>query len=242
MHLDYALITKIGSRDNNEDSVAAKVTYARGLFVVADGLGGHGKGEVASAIATETFMALFEDYSGDMGGFLAKALDSAQLNILHEQNIQKAQQDMKTTCAALLLTDDIFRIAHVGDTRVYVFLKNKVKARTLDHSVSEMLALSGDIKEKNIRNHPDRNRLLRTMGVNWDSPQYDIMEDMPNTKNHAFLLCTDGFWELCIEKKMCAFLKKSKTASEWLSMMAAEVEQNGIGKDMDNYTAIAVLQ
>jgi len=238
--MNYATMTEVGTRDNNEDSIAVLETRNGSLFVVADGLGGHGKGEVASALATESFILNFSDYEGDMNEFLESSFLTAQENIMQAQAAQKLSNEMKTTCVALLITDNIARIGHVGDARAYVFHKNKMKSRTRDHSVTEMLALSGDISERKIRNHPDRNRLLRTMGIVWDSPQFELSDDIQVIDNSAFLLCTDGFWELCTEKKMCSFLKKSTTAKEWLDMMTNEVLKNGTGKDMDNYSAIAV--
>ncbi|MCL2662965.1 MAG: protein phosphatase 2C domain-containing protein [Oscillospiraceae bacterium] len=240
--MDYALISETGTRDNNEDSVAVLETDAGSLFVVADGLGGHGKGEVASALATESFVLDFSDYDGDIDIFLSDAFMNAQNNIMHAQTSQGGKSDdMKTTCVALLVADGLVRIGHVGDARAYLFNKNKLKTRTRDHSVVEMLVVSGEIREKHINKHPDRNRLLRTMGIEWESPQYALADDIPLPECQAFLLCTDGFWELCSEKKMCAYLKKSKTAKEWLDLMTDEVEKNGQGNDMDNYTAIAVL-
>ena len=244
--MDYAQVTKPGTRATNEDSLANVENSLGSLFVVADGLGAHGKGEVASAIAVETLRKAFsapasgaDTFSVDT--FLAEAMLEAQAAILREQQVQRSPLEMKTTCAALLLADGACRTAHVGDTRVYTFYNNKMKTRTIDHSVPQMLALSGEIKEKHIRHHPDRNRLLRVMGVDWAMPQYELSAAVPLAECQAFLLCSDGFWELCSEKKMCAFLKKSGNAALWLDRMTEEVEKQGRGRDMDNYTAIAVF-
>jgi len=239
--MDYAQITMPGSRDYNEDSVIALQQDDGYCFVVADGLGGHGKGEVASAIATDTFKRNFDIGNIPPDAFIPEIFLAAQYNIMQEQKVQNATFEMKTTCVALSISDGIVRIGYVGDTRAYVFQKNKVKYRTLDHSVPQMLVMSGEIKEKQIRNHPDRNRLLRVMGIDWDNPKYELSEEYQLSDCQAFLLCCDGFWELCDEKKMCAFLKKSTTAEQWLQLMTEEVKRNGQGKDMDNYTAIAVL-
>jgi len=242
LNMDYAMISEIGTRDNNEDSVAVLETDTGSLFVVADGLGGHGKGEVASELATESFVLDFSDYDGDIDDFLPSAFMNAQSNIMHAQASQSGKTyDMKTTCVALLVADGRVKIGHVGDARAYVFFNNKVKTRTRDHSVVEMLLASGEIKERHINNHPDRNRLLRTMGIEWESPQYVIADEIPLSECQAFLLCTDGFWELCKEKKMCAYLKKSTSAKAWLDQMTGDVEKNGHDNDMDNYSAIAVL-
>ncbi len=239
--MDYAYITKPGTRNYNEDSAMFLEKEGAHLFVVADGLGGHGKGEVASAIAVETFKESFENGDIVAESFLAETFSKAQENILKEQKIQNATMEMKTTCVSILVENEYVKIGHIGDSRAYVFKKNKVKTRTLDHSVPQMLAISGSIKEKQIRNHPDRNRLLRVMGVQWDTPRYEIAEPLSLTDCQGFLLCTDGFWELCTEKKMCTFLKKSKNAKEWIDMMVEEIERNGTNIDMDNFTAIAVI-
>ena len=111
---------------------------------------------------------------------------------------------------------------------------------TLDHSVPQMLVAAGQIKEKQIRNHPDRNRLLRVLGIDWDTPKYQIADAIAREKNQAFLLCSDGFWELIEEKKMQHCLKKAKTPEQWLKLMEEIVLKNGQGKNMDNYSAVAL--
>jgi serine/threonine protein phosphatase PrpC len=239
--IDYAYISECGNRDINEDSYCALDNEAGSLFVVADGLGGHSKGEVASSIVTDTFASLFKDTTAYGVGYLTDAFVNAQNRVLEEQSLSRNHSNMSTTCAALLIADDLCHIGHIGDTRVYLFNKNKVKLRTLDHSVPQMLVISGDLKEKKIRNHPDRNRLLRAIGTEQDTPRYELAEPANISECQAFLLCTDGFWELCTEKKMCSFLKKSKSAREWLDYMKDEVIHNGRNCDMDNFTAIAII-
>ena len=239
--LTYKIITKVGSREHNEDAVACVELGGNYCFVVADGLGGHGKGEVASQKVVEVFEREFRLGPEDNEGFLDNAFSNAQAEVLKMQQREGDKLGMKTTAVALSVINSAVRWGHVGDSRLYVFVKNKVKLRTLDHSVPQMLVLSGELKEKHISTHPDRNRLLRVIGVEWDSPRYELSDDMELDSCQAFLLCTDGFWE-CIEpKKMGKFLKKSKSVDQWLDMMTAEVEKNGKGQDMDNYTAIAVI-
>ena len=238
--MDYATISKTGSRENNEDAFLAAENENGSLFVVADGLGGHGKGEVASAIVTGTFQRMFSECDAGRETFIPEAMLAAQDEIMREQRSSCARSDMKTTCAALHIAGGTYRTGHVGDTRIYVFRKYKVDSRTRDHSVPQMLAMSGEIKERQIRGHPDRNRLLRVLGIEWDSPLYELSDALPMDDCQAFLLCSDGFWELCDEKTMCRRLKKSGNAAQWLEAMASDVERRGGGKDMDNYTAIAV--
>ena len=239
--LTHNMLTHTGTREYNEDSAISVKTNGNYCFVVADGLGGHGKGEVASQKVTEVFGREFRVNAERNEHFFEHAFATAQDEILALQKAEGTKFEMKTTAVCLSIIDGICQWGHVGDSRLYAFYKNKVKFRTLDHSVPQMLALSGEIKEKHIRHHPDRNRLLRVIGVEWDSPRYELSEEFPLTDYGAFLLCTDGFWELIDPKDMGKFLKKSSTVDEWLELMAAEVKKNGSGQDMDNYTAIAVM-
>lgn len=147
---------------------------------------------------------------------------------------------MKTTAVALAVDDKKAYVAHIGDSRLYIFRKNKVMTRTLDHSVPQMLALCREIREDEIRNHPERSSVLRVMGIEWEKDMFDVMKPVPLRKCDAFLLCSDGFWELITEEKMCDYLKNSDSADEWLGMMTKEVRKNGKGREMDNYSAIAI--
>jgi len=239
--MTYHSLTQPGTREINEDSTAILEQDGRLCFVVADGLGGHGKGELASQKLTEIFSQAFALGAEDGEAFLSSTFTLAQDEIMSEQKRLGVAFEMKTTAVALTILNNKCRWGWVGDSRLYMFRKNRVKARTLDHSVPQMLALSGDIKEKQIRRHPDRNRLLRVLGVEWDSPRYEISDEMDLVDCQAFLLCSDGFWELIDEKRMCALLKKSSDAKQWLEAMTAEVTANGTERDMDNYSAIAVM-
>ena len=203
-------------------------------------MGGHGKGEVASALVVEAVGQIFNSAQKIDEDFLRSAFQLSQEALIDEQIRQDAKTDMKTTAVAMYIDGNKVQWGHVGDSRLYAFAKNKVKLRTLDHSVPQMLVFAREIKEKQIRNHPDRNRLLRVMGIEWEKPMYELAEQTQLEKYQAFLLCSDGFWELIDEKQMCKLLKNSSTVEEWMQAMVEVIKQNGIGKNMDNYTAIAL--
>lgn len=235
----FSYITNKGSRNINEDSVGCFSNGANRCFVVCDGLGGHGMGDVASQIVVDVFESQFKQTS-NMADFMPNAFEAAQSILLSEQAERNAKMKMKTTCVALATDEKNAYIGHVGDSRLYVFNKNKVKYRTLDHSIPQMLVLSKEIKESEIRNHPERNYVLRVMGIDWEDPMYEISPSIKLKKCQAFLLCTDGFWELILEEDMCRLLAESDSSEEWLEKMAEIVKKNGEGKNMDNYSAIAV--
>lgn len=235
----YHLLCNTGGRNNNEDSVGMYQREEEYCFVLADGLGGHGKGELASCLAVESAVQVFA-VSGMDEGIMERSFGEAQSMILENQKKDYTAQDMKTTLVILHIGEEQLGWGHIGDSRLYYFKDEKLVQHTLDHSVPQMLAASGKIKEKQIRNHPDRNRLLRVLGVDWDSPKYQVEEPVARQGRQAFLLCSDGFWELIDEKKMIHSLKKAKTPAEWLELMETIVRKNGRGKNMDNYSAVAV--
>lgn len=238
-NLTHAVFTNVGDRQVNEDSVGIFKNGKNNCYILCDGLGGHGMGEIASSLVVSVFEDQFQK-TDDVVNFLGQTFVASQDILMAEQKVRNAKRKMKTTGIAVVTDDRNAYIGHIGDSRGYVFYKNKVKTRTLDHSIPQMLVLSGEIKESQIRNHPDRNTLLRVMGVEWDDIMYELMAPIPLKKCQAFLLCSDGFWELIDEKEMCDQLKVAHSVEEWLANMVRIVQINGKGKNMDNYSAIAV--
>jgi serine/threonine protein phosphatase PrpC len=229
-------LTNPGNRGVNEDALDILEQAERSAFILCDGLGGHGNGDVASKLVVEQMKHFLE-----AGATIEESILQAQEALLRHQIAENAGDSMKTTVTCLTISGENARFGHVGDSRIYYFEKSKYKMRSQDHSVPQMLVNRGDIKEKEIRHHEDRSRLLRVMGTEWNGPKYQIVEDFPVTDKSSFLLCSDGFWELIDERMMCKTLKKSKSPREWLERMEVIVKENGKGTDMDNYSAIAVF-
>lgn len=240
--VEYATVTEIGGKEKNEDAVRVFInqplaTYG---FILADGLGGHGNGDIASNFVSDCIGAAIENTDSFGGVFLDQCFDTAQ-DMLMDEKESKGLNSIKTTLVMLLITDGVAQWGHVGDSRLYHFRDGKLIERTFDHSVPQMLVFSGQIKEKEIRHHPDRNLLLRAMGSEWDSPAYEISQrNMKISKGDTFLLCSDGFWEWIEEKNMLKILKKDLSAFDALKEMTEEVKRNGAESIMDNYSAILV--
>lgn len=236
-----AYITHPGGREINEDSYGVFENNGKYFFIVADGLGGHGFGEVASKAATDIAEnAASQSAILDGKNLIENIINDAQKSILELQIQKHNKQGMKTTIVCLCIDDNNIVWGHIGDSRLYAFKKRKLKTRTLDHSVPQMLVVAKEIKEKQIRKHPDRNKLLRVVGIPWDRPQYEISPQYSINDFDAFLLCSDGFWELIDEKTMQKLLKKAESPQTWIEAMTQEVIKNGKNDEMDNYTAIAV--
>lgn len=237
--ITYSVYSDIGNRAVNEDSYQIADLGEKLLFIVADGLGGHGKGEVASGLVTQVMNGMF-DGKCTIKKFLEESVTVAQDVLLQRQIEFNVKEQMKTTVVALMIDKNKVKWIHCGDSRLYRFYKNNIVERTLDHSIPQMLVLTKDIREEEIRFHPERNIILNVLGAKWEEPQYEVSKDVKLKKCQAFLLCTDGFWEFITEDYMISLLQEKSTVEEWLNAMVEIVKQNGKGKDMDNNTAIAI--
>lgn len=171
-------------RELNEDAFG----YRDGLFVVADGMGGHQAGEVASAIAVETILQA--DLSGDIKKALQTALEAANRAIINQASRSKDFNGMGTTAAVLYLEKERAFITHVGDSRVYYLSGSVLKQLTSDHSLVNELVKTGEITVEEARTHPQRNILTRALGCH-ETLDAEIIE-IEVTPGDKFLLCSDG--------------------------------------------------
>ena len=235
--IEWDASTYIGKRLVNEDSVLALEDGDRFLFVVADGLGGHGMGKEAATLVTEVFKYEFCEFS-NCSSFLDYAFSKAQWAVLKSQEERGLHNQMKTAVSALVINKGKFAYGHIGDTRVYLFKNQKLVDRTLDHSVPQMLVFSGEIKEEDIKSHPDRSRLLYVIGDNWKTPKYEISKQKSAKKGMSFFLATDGVWEVVPNPTP----EKWQTPDIWLRSVMEKVHNAcRISESFDNFSAIAVM-
>ncbi len=239
--LTYEILSKEGERDYNEDYAGVARCGGAYCLTLADGLGGHGGGAEASRLVAEHILEEFKTHGERSEEYLKTCFEASQKLLMEEQIRQNRVNEMKTTLIVLLADETSMQWGHIGDSRLYYLKNRKIRQRTYDHSVPQMLVAAGEIEEAQIRHHPDRNRLLRVMGSEWEAPRYQLSRPVACEGKTAFLLCSDGFWEWIEEKTMQSALKKAKTPGQWLDLMEKEILKNGSGKGMDNYSAIAVF-
>ncbi len=239
--ISYSTISEKGGRPVNEDSFSVAKRGESFCFTLCDGLGGHGSGDIASKGVAKLFKAVFEQSKLNGKKFFDFAYSKSNEAVIEYQEKKGNTYGTKTTVVSLIVDSETCMWSHLGDSRLYCFKKDSDYLRTLDHSVPQMLVRSKEISETEIRFHPDRNKILRAIGVDDEKPNYQLSECIKTNECSAFLLCSDGFWELIDEIHMISLLKASNSPDEWLKKMSEIVLSNGKGKNMDNYTAIAVF-
>ena len=236
IRFETASLTSAGGREDNEDSCEFVMRGECGCWVVADGLGGHSGGSVASGVTTEVILRSFDrDPEG-----LPAHIEAANRAILDRQKMFPQLSAMRTTVAALAASPECAVWLHVGDSRLYWFENGRIRARTKDHSVPQLLADAGEIREDQIRMHEDRNRLLRCLGQR--EPSGSVQDRLPRAPRagDAFLLASDGFWHWVNEGEMEERLAQGQSAEDWLKRMEVLLCSRACG-GFDNYSAIAVV-
>lgn len=228
-----ASYTDIGGRSCNEDTVRIAEKDGAVCALLADGLGGHGRGDAASQAAAEVIC----------GGWQGETDEEAlkKLILLANEKVVSMQTPlcaMKTTLVLLTVKGSEAVWAHVGDSRLYYFSGGRLAFQTKDHSVAQMGVVLGEITPEEIRFHEDRSRVLRALGQEGEL-KIDTGRRELGPGGNAFLLCSDGFWEYVLEDEMELELQKSEGPEDWIERMRGRLRAR-IGNDNDNNTAAAV--
>lgn len=225
--------TDPGGRAENEDSYGINCQAQNLVMVVADGLGGQGDGGIASKLAVQQLCNCGEDAFLLDERQLQNAFDRANTAILEKQ---RNANHMKTTAVCLCVSDGEAIWGHIGDSRLYHFFNGKIVEYTLDHSVSQMAVLLGEITHEQIPGHADRSRLLKALGCEQIEPSIRHRTKLESGL-HTFLLCTDGFWEYVPEYMMEETLGSGCDAKAWGKKMCDYLKAN-CKSNNDNYTVL----
>lgn len=239
MTFDTACLTARGGRETNQDAVRQAFSGSIALWLLADGLGGFGGGEIASASAADALLRAFRGHAEASAEALRTYFEAANRAIVARQPERPEWSAMRTTLVVLVIEDGRAWWAYAGDSRLYHFRGGAVVFQTADHSVPQLLVTSGRIVPAEIRGHPDRNRLLKSLGNPGGADATIETEPRPVAPGDAFLLASDGFWEYVTEREMEADYAKSAAAADWLERMTARLRARAAG-EYDNYSAIAI--
>ncbi len=232
-----ASITGKGGRPKNEDSIGKLNRDGLCCMVVADGLGGHGGGDIASSIAVDTVLQSF-NAAPDVSSEAVRAyVEAAQAAILDMKETSAAMSKIATTIAVVVANDKNAVMAYCGDSRIYRIRGKLIQEVTDDHSVSFAAFCAGEIRYTEIRHHPDRSKLLHSLGTEAGF-HVDVSDVIKIGKNDKFLLCSDGFWEYVTEDFMEETLKYARGPRDWLVKLVDE-RRRSAPDGSDNYSAIA---
>lgn len=229
-----------GGRVKNEDAVAYHVGDGFGVFLVADGLGGHPGGDIASRIVTDALLSQLTTL--ERQPLSAGVLDETfarvnELLLLKQQT--SGPGSMMTTAVALVIAEDAALWGHVGDSRLYCVSGGDVTV-TRDHSVSFKKYLSGEITLNQINFDEDRCSLLGAMGSRGRSHPEILPAPRTLLPGDAFLLCTDGLWETLSLEEITSDLARSETPEEWAGLLLARHDGRA-EPDCDNFSLITVF-
>ena len=249
LRVEVAGETNVGrKRNHNEDSLAIFSEF--GLYVVADGMGGHASGEVASKMAIDTLREFFSNTADDpertwpykmdrSKGYeenrLITAIKWANLRIFEAAQRDPKQRGMGTTIVALFAVVDGVYVAHVGDSRVYRVRDGKLEQLTEDHSLLNDYIKMKRLSPQEIANFPHKNVIVRALGMK-DTVKVDTRFEIPQP-NDTFLLCSDGLSGPVTDPEIADILGKYQDMKTCASKLIERANENG---GPDNVTCVLV--
>lgn len=230
--------TSVGKiRSVNEDSFCVSQIGENGeiLAVVADGMGGHNAGEVASAQAVKVLKDLKLRADVTIKDTLLCAIDCANNEIYKMSQKQPEQHGMGTTITACVIAENTATVAQVGDSRLYLIRDGKLSQITKDHSLVEMLLESGEITEADAKHHPQKNVITRALGTD-NTVEADTYE-LEISDGDIILLCSDGLVNMVDDKKILSIITNNQDFGSLAESLVTEAENTG---GIDNITVVLV--
>jgi serine/threonine protein phosphatase PrpC len=229
-------VSRKGGREKNEDRMGYCYTRESGIFLLADGMGGHPEGEVAAQLALQTISALYQKEARpvvkDVTEFLSASLMAAHHQIIRYASEKGMLDTPRTTLVAAVLQHSQATWVHCGDSRLYIVRNGELLTRTRDHSYLEQQS-AGVIRMDKI----NRNILFTCLGSP-TKPVFDITGPVPMQQGDKILLCSDGLWSGLSDADIVRHLS-GKAVADAVPDLVEEALRNG-GDHCDNVTVIAL--
>lgn len=230
-----------GGRAANEDRVGYSYTNESLVMVLADGMGGHNRGDLAAEILVREVLKMFRDLARpdlpNCQEFLLDAIYAAHASINEHALQQRMNDTPRTTCVVCVVQRGQAWWAHVGDSRLYHFSLGQLIRRTVDHSAVQQLVDSGLLAEDQVNTHPDRNKLLNGLG-GYILPNIELSHSVELIEGDVLVLCSDGFWSHLTGAEMLSVLS-SYPLREAATILMDQAEQRGEGRG-DNLSMVAM--
>jgi len=236
-----SVLSRAGGRERNEDACGYCAVEGLGCYVLADGAGGHGGGDVAARLAIETVLDGFTRRPEVSVARVASLLREANQSVMARQRADAAVYDMRSTLVLLLLDGPRRRAAwgHVGDSRLYLLRQGRVASVTRDQSLLQDMLDAGVLAAPQAAGAPHRAVLTGSLGSD-DSFDPSVLEAaLPLQPGDAFLLCSDGFWDWVDHAALEDALPRVGQPDQWLCELERSFAPR-LRPGSDNYSAIAV--
>jgi len=237
-----ASATITGNRSKNQDRCALIESINSVLICLADGMGGHPKGEVAAQMLTDICTQMFTEARKpiqDPAAFLAQIMSHAHEEIIAYGKAQQPTIKPRTTAVIALIQDNTVHWVHAGDSRLYLFRDKKILLRTTDHSYVELLRKRGAITSSECSTHPQRNYVTRCLGGNQFSIDFSRGKPMPLLPGDILLLCSDGLWGVLDNSSLVQGIYANGPLAERVKRLVKRAGATA-APESDNVTAIAL--
>jgi PPM family protein phosphatase len=243
LKVEYADISLLGAREENQDRVTAAVAEHAALLLVVDGMGGHADGaraaEVTQRVLLESFWHTPQPLFDPLG-FLHMTLGRAHEEVVRIGTHLPLEQRPRATCAVCLVQQRSAWWAHVGDSRVYHMRHGALIARTRDHSHVELLLREGLITVEQVQMHPMRNFVESCLGGDPILPEMSITARQEIESGDVFLACTDGLWGALKDTEMADRLEAPGAGLREALLALGELSIARGGAGSDNTSAAAL--
>jgi len=242
LQVEYADITLLGGREENQDRVSAAVAEHAALLVVVDGMGGHADGARAAQVTQQVIVEAFWHAPQplfDPLGFLHLTLGRAHAEVVKLGAKLSLEQRPRATCAVCLIQQRASWWAHVGDSRVHHVRQGALLARSRDHSHVELLLREGLINAEQAHTHPMRNFVECCLGGDPILPDMSVTRRRPLAANDVLLVCTDGLWGALKDGEIAGELGAPGALREKLLKLGERAVKRA-GNASDNTSAAAL--
>ena len=244
LRVDYADISLLGGREENQDRVAVVASEQAALLVVVDGMGGHANGAKAAEVTQQVVLEAFAQTPQplfDPLGFLHLTLGRAHEEVVKLGAQLPIEQRPRATCAVCLVQQGAAWWAHIGDSRLYHLRHGTLVARSRDHSHVELLLREGLITADQAQTHPMRNFVECCLGGDPIVPDMTLTRRRPLEPNDVLLVCTDGFWAGVKDSEIATELTAPGVALKEKLLELAQRAVTRTGTASDN-TSVAALR
>jgi serine/threonine protein phosphatase PrpC len=205
MQIEYAKVSALGDRQDNQDRAAVVVAEDAALMLVFDGMGGHSDGALAAETGLKIVQDMFTESTlpiFDPQGFLYTAMARAHDEVVRIGADMALDFRPRATCAVCLIQENGSYWGHIGDSRIYQMRNGSLVSRSRDHSHVEVLIQEGAITEEEALGHPMRNFVECCIGGDYPVPDMSITRKKPLQEGDVLLACSDGLWSGISDEEM----------------------------------------